>query len=179
MKNMAHKKIHIIGSVGSGKTTLARKLSSELNIPHYELDNVMWKRRSSGDIKRTEWEREEFLNSIVQTDYWIIEGVHSEDWVSSSFHHADLIIFLDTKYPIRTYRLIKRFLKQKLGLEKSNYKPSWRIFFNMFKWNRDFENVEKIKFFNDYSALEEKIKIVRKPIHTNVAKQIKKIKFSI
>jgi shikimate kinase len=37
------KKIHIIGSVGSGKTTLARTLSSHLNIPFYELDNVFGK----------------------------------------------------------------------------------------------------------------------------------------
>lgn len=161
LKNMAPKKIRIIGSVGSGKTTLARKLSSELDIPYYELDNVVWKRHKSGDTKRTEREREEHLNSIIQTEHWIIEGVHSEDWVSSSFHHAELIIFLDTQYQIRTYRMIKRFLKQKLGLEKSNYNPSWRIFFSMFKWNRDFENVEKIKFFNNYRALKGKIKITK------------------
>jgi shikimate kinase len=37
-------KIHIIGSVRSGKTTLARTLSSKLKIPFYELDNVVWKR---------------------------------------------------------------------------------------------------------------------------------------
>ncbi|WP_440338356.1 shikimate kinase [Lysinibacillus sphaericus] len=34
-------KIHIIGSVGSGKTTLAKELSAKLNIPYYELDNVV------------------------------------------------------------------------------------------------------------------------------------------
>lgn len=47
------KKIHIIGSVGSGKTTLARTLSSHLNIPFYELDNVVWKRFQSGDVRRS------------------------------------------------------------------------------------------------------------------------------
>jgi adenylate kinase family enzyme len=30
--------IRIIGSVGSGKTTLARRISRELNVPYYELD---------------------------------------------------------------------------------------------------------------------------------------------
>lgn len=54
LKKNIPNKIHIIGSVGSGKTTLARELSSKLNIPFYELDNVMWKRYESGDIRRTE-----------------------------------------------------------------------------------------------------------------------------
>lgn len=50
----ALRKIHIIGSVGSGKTTLARKLSNQLGIPHYELDNVVWKRHKPRDIRRTD-----------------------------------------------------------------------------------------------------------------------------
>ncbi|WP_054705170.1 AAA family ATPase [Bacillus sp. JCM 19041] len=42
------KKIHIIGPVGSGKTTLARKLANLLEIPAYELDNIVWERRQRG-----------------------------------------------------------------------------------------------------------------------------------
>lgn len=44
-------KIHIIGSVASGKTTMAKDLSMKLQIPYYELDNVVWKRSDRGDIK--------------------------------------------------------------------------------------------------------------------------------
>lgn len=123
-----YKRIHIIGSVGSGKTTLAKDISSWLDIPYYELDNIVWIRHKSGDIRRTEQEREEYLNSILQSDSWIIEGIHNEDWVSNCFHNADLIFLLDTKYSIRTYRIIKRFLKQKLRIEKANYKPTLAIF---------------------------------------------------
>ncbi|WP_390353655.1 AAA family ATPase [Virgibacillus halophilus] len=155
------KRIHIIGSVGSGKTTLAKKLSSRLDIPYYELDNVVWKRCKSGDIKRTSQERDLYLHRIIQSDNWIIEGVHNEDWVSNCFHHAELIIFLDTDYSIRIYRIIKRFLKQKLRLEKSNYKPSVKIFFKMFKWNRYFERVVKVNFFSKYGKYENKIEVIR------------------
>ncbi|RWZ60646.1 DNA topology modulation protein FlaR [Halobacillus fulvus] len=162
------KKIHIIGSVGSGKTTLARKLSSKLDIPYYELDNVVWIRQKSRDIRRTEHEREDYLNSIIKSESWIIEGVHNEDWVSNSFHNADIIIFLDTRYSIRTYRIIKRFIKQKLRLEKSNYKPTFEMFLKMFKWNRHFENVGKVNFFNIYGIHKDKIEV------TTNAKLIKK-----
>ena len=157
LKKTNPKKIHSIGSVGSGKTTLAKEISSKLDISYYELDNVVWLRHKSGDIKRTELEREEYLNSIIQSSSWIIEGVHNEDWVNNCFLNADLIIFLDTKYSIRTYRIIKRFLKQKLRLEKSNYKPKLNILFKMFKWNRYFEEVSKVKFFSECDVYKDKI----------------------
>ncbi len=159
LKKTIPKKIHIIGSVGSGKTTLAKELSSALNIPYYELDNVVWIRNNSSDIRRTEQEREEHLNAIIQSESWIIEGVHNEDWVSKSFETADLIIYMDTKYSIRTYRIIKRFLKQKLGLEKSNYKPTVELFFKMFKWNRHFEEVGRVNFFSKYGN-KDKLKVI-------------------
>jgi adenylate kinase family enzyme len=71
-----NRKIHVIGSVGSGKTTLARKLSAQLAVPHYELDNVVWERRPHGDRRRTEKERDALLQEIIASDSWIIEGVH-------------------------------------------------------------------------------------------------------
>jgi len=161
MVKTAPNKIHIIGSVGSGKTTLARDLSNMMQIPYYELDNVVWKRTENGDSRRTEEERKEFLHSITETDKWVIEGVHSEPWVSKSFYQADIIIFLDTNYAIRTYRIIKRFFKQKLGLEKANYQPNWQIFFKMFKWNKHFEQVGKPYFFKTYEKYQNKIFIVK------------------
>lgn len=160
LKKPIYKRIHIIGSIGSGKTTLAKEISSWLDIPYYELDNIVWIRHKSGDIRRTEQEREEYLNSILKSDSWIIEGIHNEDWVSNCFQNADLIFFLDTKYSIRTYRIIKRFLKQKLLIEKANYKPTLAIFLKMFKWNRYFEEVGKINFFNNYGVHKDKIKVI-------------------
>ena len=35
-------KIHIVGGPGSGKSFLAKKLSRELGIPHYDLDDIQW-----------------------------------------------------------------------------------------------------------------------------------------
>ncbi|WP_242220034.1 AAA family ATPase [Bacillus cereus group sp. BfR-BA-01380] len=135
-------KIHIIGSVGSGKTTLARTLSSELQIPYYELDNVVWRRSEKGDIRNTPEARDEKLNNIVSSNAWIVEGAH-HTWVSQSFQHADTIIFLDVTLSKRIYRITKRYILQLLRLEKANYKPSFNMFLKMFKWTRDFERESK------------------------------------
>lgn len=161
MKKAVPQKIHIIGSVGSGKTTLARELSLEFNIPYYELDNVVWIRNKSGDIRRSETERKECLHTIIQSNSWIIEGVHNEQWVFSSFQHADVIIFLDPHYSTRTYRIIKRFFRQQLRLEKSHYKSTIKIFLNMFKWNRHFEEVDKPNFFNEFAMYRDKVVVVK------------------
>ncbi len=76
LKRKNPNKVHIIGSVGSGKTTLARTLSSKLNLPYYELDNVVWRRSESGDIRNTPEERDKQLHHIVNSNAWIIEGDH-------------------------------------------------------------------------------------------------------
>lgn len=153
-------KIHIIGSVGSGKTTLARSLSKRFNLPHYELDNVVWQRSDMGDIRRNEKERDEYFQSIIKADSWIIEGVHYE-WVEESFKNADMIIFLDISYGKRKYRITKRFIKQKLGLEKANYAPSIKMFRKMFLWNRYFEEKSREEILAILNGYKNKLCIVK------------------
>ena len=67
-------KIDIIGSVASGKTTLAKTLSQIYNVPYYEKDNVVWERTSTGDKKRTDEERDKIFYNIIKSDDWIVEG---------------------------------------------------------------------------------------------------------
>ncbi|MGG2016336.1 shikimate kinase [Bacillus sp. S10(2024)] len=153
-------KIHIIGSVGSGKTTLAKMLSSQLNIPYYELDNVVWKRSEKGDVRNTPEERDGQLNDIVSSDVWIVEGAH-HTWVSQGFQHADIIIFLDVSLSKRRYRITKRFILQLLGLEKANYKPSFNMYLKMFKWTRDFERKSKAEILHMLGAYGDKVVVLK------------------
>jgi adenylate kinase family enzyme len=131
-------KIHIIGSVGSGKTTLAKLLSSQLGLPYYELDNVAWRREPNGDIRRSEEERDYYLTQIINKEAWIVEGVH-HTWVDKSLEEADTILFLNPPYLKRLKRINMRFIRQKLGLEKANYQPDLPMLKKMYKWNAAFE----------------------------------------
>lgn len=132
------KRIHIIGSIGSGKTTLAKKLSDQLNIPYFELDNVVWERFDTGDIKRTEQDRDKYLGEIIASKEWIVEGVHHK-WVTPCFQHADLIIFLDIKHSTRRFRIIKRYFMQKAGIEKANYTPTLSLLKELYTYNTVYE----------------------------------------
>ena len=44
-------KLDIIGSVASGKTTLAKRVAVKFSVPHYEKDNIVWERTPEGDKK--------------------------------------------------------------------------------------------------------------------------------
>lgn len=52
------KRINVIGTSGSGKSTIARAIAERLDIPVYELDSLYWK------PEWTETPDEEFLPKI-------------------------------------------------------------------------------------------------------------------
>ncbi|MDX1771487.1 MAG: AAA family ATPase [Planococcaceae bacterium] len=85
-------RIRIIGPVGSGKTTLTRKLSEAKGIPMFTLDDMVWSRGPNGDTKNSTEYRDALLNEVIQKESWIIEGTHL-GWADVSFEKADLIIF--------------------------------------------------------------------------------------
>lgn len=131
-------KLLIFGIVACGKTTLARKLSLKYNIQHYEGDCIAWGFPGEERYKRTDTEQRNIILDIDRKGDWIIEGTYRESQ-KCLFDMAETIIFLDTPLIIRKLRIITRFIKQKLGVEKCNYKPTFEMFSLMFKWTNDFE----------------------------------------
>lgn len=65
-------KILIIWIVASGKTTLARQLSKEINIQLYELDSIV--HDDLNNRKRTNEEQRQIIEEINKQEDWIIEG---------------------------------------------------------------------------------------------------------
>lgn len=145
MENQLYSKIYIIGSVASGKTTMAKKLSKLLNIPWHELDNVFHMRLPSGHVKRTTEDTTLEFNKIINSEKWIIEGVIRECF-NEGFDKADAIILLNTPPSKRKYRIAKRWICQRLKLEKSNYLPTFKMLKRMYKWSRGFEKSRENTF---------------------------------
>ena len=133
------KKVLIIGSVASGKTTYAKRLSEQISVPWYELDSIVHHKTSTGRYKRTAEEQIKVLMDIDKNGSWIFEGTDRESY-QCLYSMADQIIFLDTPLWKRKFRILNRFLKQKVGLEKSHYKPDFEMLKMMYKWTSDFES---------------------------------------
>jgi adenylate kinase family enzyme len=83
-----------------------------------DLDTLFWDNSvNQYGTKMLPEKRDAMLKIILQNKDWIIEGVYYA-WVSECFRDADKIIVLDIPSPVYKYRIIKRFFKRKLGLEK-------------------------------------------------------------
>src|SRR5437870_5427358 len=103
------KKIAIIGSPGSGKTTLADQPGKLLDIEVFHLDRYFWQ---SGWKEMPRVDRIEILKDLVRKEQWIIEGTY----LSSSeprLNRADIIIFLDIPFLLCLQRIIHRHNKYK------------------------------------------------------------------
>ncbi|MBM7614238.1 P-loop NTPase family protein [Alkaliphilus hydrothermalis] len=165
-------KIYVIGSVASGKTTLAKQLSNTLKIPWYELDNVVHERLKSGDRKRRPEERDIVFNGIIDSEPWIIEGVW-RDCFDRGFEDADIIILLDTPTYVRKYRIATRWIRQRLKLEKAHYRPTLKMLSMMYRWSNVFERT-KGRLFKVLQPYEDKVIILKN--NNNIEGVVKKYK---
>lgn len=148
------KRIHIIGSTGSGKTYLAERISKKNRLSLYELDTVMWSSSKEFSGKNPPEVRDKLLNQIISQERWIVEGVYYK-WLASSFERAEIIIFLDTDLFKRDIRIVLRFMKQRLGIERSIYKQTFRGLLKMIAWNHKFDRINKkkiVEFLEPYKS---------------------------
>lgn len=150
-------KIDIIGSVASGKTTLAKKISMKYQVPYYEKDNIVWERTSNGDRKRSSEERDKIFQEIIQSNEWIVEG-SPRNCLRESFDYCDFIIVLNERTHVRLYRVVKRWLLQKCGKEKYNSKPTLKFLYFNIKWVFEFNCMRK-KLFAELRKYEKRTMI--------------------
>jgi adenylate kinase family enzyme len=98
------KKIVIIGSGGSGKSTFSRKLGEVTQLPVYHLDALYWK---PGWIPTPNDEWDHLQKELIKKNEWIIDGNYGRT-LDIRMSEADTIIFFDLSRWVTTYRIIKR-----------------------------------------------------------------------
>lgn len=90
------RRINVVGTSCSGKTTLARELARRLDMPHVELDALYW------GPHWTPVPPEEFrarLSAALEQDRWVADGGYATVR-DITWQRADTIVWLD--YPMRT-----------------------------------------------------------------------------
>jgi adenylate kinase family enzyme len=140
-------RVHIIGGPGSGKTYIARQLSERYGIPAFDLDHFFWDRNAgSYGVKASVVHRDQALRSAVERDSWIIEGVYHQ-WLAPSFVRAHVILGLTTPVWVRHSRIVRRFARRKLGLERSK-RESLKDLWMLLKWNHAYDQDNLVRARN-------------------------------
>ncbi len=99
-------RIHIIGTPGAGKTTLARRMAQQFELPFVELDALFW--GAHWMPAPTEVFRRRVMSSVRDAS-WVACGNHASarDLV---WARADTVIWLDYSTALGASRLIGRAL---------------------------------------------------------------------
>ncbi len=102
--SIVYKKIAIIGSPGSGKSTFAAKLGAKYRIPVHHLDRHMF------EVDGKKKDKQEFIEiqqAMLNEEAWVVEGCSFSTW-GMRFAKADLILYFDFSRLLCIWRLYKR-----------------------------------------------------------------------
>jgi adenylate kinase family enzyme len=97
-------RVVVVGTSGSGKTTVAARMAEKLGLYHIELDSIHWLPNWS------ELPDEKFRAQVIEEtmkDGWVVDGnykvVRDILW-----NKADTIVWLDLPFRIVFWRIVKR-----------------------------------------------------------------------
>ena len=121
----APRRIHIIGTSGTGKTTLARQIGSELEAGVHDLDAIGYAGAYEGQAgtRRPLDLRLADVHLIATQPSWVSEGMFLW-WIDELLVAADLIVWLDLHWRLAGWRIVKRHVRRSLA--RNNTHPGLR-----------------------------------------------------
>ena len=155
---MKYSRIIIVGSAGSGKSYLAKRMAEITGYPFVHLDNEYWK---PGWVKTP---REEWIASqkkMMNTEQWIIDGNYNST-MELRFEASDAVIFLDINRFVCIYSAIKRHGKKRSDLPDYLTENFDKEFIEFLKWIWEFPKTGKKRIVELHNIYAEKPFIVLK-----------------
>ncbi len=101
------KKINIIGTSGSGKSTFAKRLAKRLELPYIEIDAIFWG-------KNWYWPPDEAfftrLEKTLDREAWVLDGNYTRT-TAIKWEAVDTVIWIDFSFPRTLYQVISRSIR--------------------------------------------------------------------
>ena len=141
-------RIVVVGTSGSGKTTVAQQLAACLGYPHIELDSLYW---------GPDWtEAPDFVQKVVEGvewPCWVLDGNYSRVR-QSIWSQADTIVWLDYSIWVCYWRMVRRvfrrvFLRQELwNGNRETFRGQFLSGDSMFVWIHHTHGRRRQKYTN-------------------------------
>lgn len=128
------RRIVIFGNSGSGKTTMARRLSIEYQVPHLDLDLLAWS--SAGERKPLSDSADEIHAFAARTPEWVAEGCYA-DLLELLLPYATEIRFLNPGVEVCVENALRRPWEPEKYASKADQDA--RLDF-LIGWIRDYES---------------------------------------
>jgi adenylate kinase family enzyme len=123
---MTSRRIVVVGVSGAGKTSLARRISTRVGVPHADMDGFFHGR---GWVRRPEAVSD--VATFVAREAWVTERPYS-DVADLVYGRAQLVVWLDLPTWRTMYQVIGRTVSRRLRrteLWHGNIEgPLWRVF---------------------------------------------------
>ncbi len=142
------RRVSVIGTSGSGKSTFARRLAAKMNAPHIELDQLYWGPDWSEPADEVFFPK---IEAALSADTWVIDGNYKRiepiKWA-----RVQLVIWLDYPLPLTLYRVTRRALSRILTQRElwpgTGNRETWAKLFgkdSIVRWsyNTHASNIEK------------------------------------
>jgi len=123
-------RISVVGGSCSGKTTLARRLSARLGVPHIELDALH--HGPNWDEAPAELLQQRVRDALARApDGWVVDGNYHSKIGRLVLDQADLVVFLDPSFATALRRALRRTFSRSL-MRKELWNGNRETFRNAF-----------------------------------------------
>ncbi len=122
-------RISVVGTTGSGKTTLALEISKRLELPFIELDALYWDENWTGVSDPVFRDR---VIEAINADRWVIDGNYSRVR-PLVWKRADTVIYLDYSFWRTFWQLLTRTIHRSIQQEAlwhGNRENLWKSLFS-------------------------------------------------